>query len=233
MTLAPEGPGSSERAEEGAVRPPLTLWVLRHAEATSGAPAGGGDRARPLTKRGRSDAASLGRRLAAGPGVFGTAAVGAPGGSAPGTGARPVPLPVAMPEVVVCSPAVRTRQTAELVAAALGDVPVVPDERLVRGGEDGVLQAVREVVGSPAGLAVVGHNPTVYALTWSLLAAVETAGTVEPGDRAPGEAGDDRLRLEHHGFPTCTVAALTFPASDWPDVRRGTGRLAALASPPY
>lgn len=234
MTLAPEGPGSSERAEEGAVRPPLTLWVLRHAEATSGAPAGGGDRARPLTKRGRSDAASLGRRLAAGPGVFGTAAVGAPGGSAPGTGARPVPLPVAMPEVVVCSPAVRTRQTAELVAIALDDVPVVPDERLLRGDEETVLQAVHEVSGTPAGVAVVGHNPTVFALTWALLDAPGSGDA--PGRPVGGEAGGeggDRHRLQQHGFPTCTVAAVTFAVPEWTAVRAGTGRLAALASPPY
>lgn len=222
------------RAPTGSPRPPLTLWVLRHAEATSGAPPGGGDRARPLTARGRHDATALGRRLAAGPGVFGTAAARIPTGGQAGERIAAGSLPVAMPEVVVCSPAVRTRQTAELVAIALDDVPVVPDERLLRGDGETVLQAVHEVSGTPAGVAVVGHNPTVFALTWALLDAPGSGDA--PGRPVGGEAGGeggDRHRLQQHGFPTCTVAAVTFAVPEWTAVRAGTGRLAALASPPY
>lgn len=236
MTPASPEAGPRTRTPTGSPRPPLTLWVLRHAEAASGAPPGGGDRARPLTARGRRDATALGRRLAAGPGVFGSAPASTPAGGQAGEGIGAGSLPVAMPEVVVCSPAVRTRETAELVAAALGDVPVVPDERLVRGDEETVLQAVHEVAGAPAGVAVVGHNPTVFALTWALLAVPgpERAPSRSAGGAAEegGEDGD-RHRLEQHGFPTCTVAAVTFAVSAWPAVRTGTGRLAALASPPY
>ena len=48
------------------------MWILRHAKAAAEPPAGGRDRDRPLTARGRRDAAALGARLAAGglmPGV--------------------------------------------------------------------------------------------------------------------------------------------------------------------
>jgi phosphohistidine phosphatase len=236
MTSISPGTGPSTRTPTGSPRPFLTLWVLRHAEAASGSPPGGGDRARPLTARGRRDATALGRRLAAGPGVFGTAVARTPAGGGTGEGAAAGSLSAAMPEVVVCSPAVRTRQTAELVAAGLDDVPIVPDERLLGGDEGTVLQAVHEVAGTPAGVAVVGHNPTVFALTWALLDAPGSGDA--PGRPAGGVAGGegedgDRHRLEQHGFPTCTVAAVTFAVPEWPAVRAGTGRLAALASPPY
>ncbi|MDA8058511.1 MAG: hypothetical protein M0032_11180 [Actinomycetota bacterium] len=240
MTPAASEDRSTGRTPSSPRRPSLTLWVLRHAEAASGAPPGGGDQARPLTRRGRRDATALGRRLAAGPGVFGTGAFDSDraGSDAESVGQPDVGrgagrFPVAMPDVVLCSPAVRTRQTAELVAASLDNVAVVPDVRLLRGGEEAALQAIREVAGTPRGVAVVGHNPTVFALTWGLLAGPEPEGSTARRQNAANQVGDDRHHLEQHGFPPCTVVALTFACSQWMALRAGTGRLAALASPPY
>ena len=92
--------GHHEGMESAEGAPIRYLWLLRHGKAASAAPRGGSDRDRPLTGRGRRDAAALGARLSGGvllPGVE--------------------ELPA--PQLVVSSSAVRTRQTADLVAHAL------------------------------------------------------------------------------------------------------------------
>src|ERR1700730_6188441 len=82
------------------------LWLLRHGKAASDAPWGGSDRERPLTARGRRDASALGKR------IF---------NEKPPLGLDDV----ARPELAICSAAVRTRQTAELVVKEMGtDVPL-------------------------------------------------------------------------------------------------------------
>lgn len=112
----------------------LTLLVLRHAEA---APQGDepGDRARPLTKRGRHQADAMARHLVdEGP----------------------------APDVVLCSPALRTRQTADaLVDAGLrAEVRIV--EALYHGGTADYLREARACE-APCVL-IVAHNPTCAAI---------------------------------------------------------------------
>jgi phosphohistidine phosphatase len=60
---------------------------------------------------------------------------------------------------VVCSPFVRARETAAILAGATG-APVSEDHRLAAGASDGagLLALVRE---APAGAALVGHNPEI------------------------------------------------------------------------
>ena len=116
------------------------LWVLRHGKAARNAPAGGGDKERPLTARGRRDATALGHRLAAGVGVFGL---------------RGVPVP----EVALCSSAVRTRQTADLVLEAMGgDVRLEALHSLYGANPDTVLGYVRELDDGFTSALLVGHN---------------------------------------------------------------------------
>ena len=71
---------------------PKTLVIMRHAEADM--PWGTGDFDRPLTRRGREQAPAAGRWLL----EHG-----------------------AVPEMILCSAALRTRQTCTWVADALGD----------------------------------------------------------------------------------------------------------------
>jgi phosphohistidine phosphatase len=181
------------------------LWLLRHAKAASDAPWGGSDRERPLTGRGRRDATALGQRLAAG------------GTPLPGVEERPTP------EQIICSAAVRTRQTADLVVRGLGTpLPREAYKSLYEAQPDLVLQYVREVDGGVHSLLVVGHNPTIYQLVWELLANRDDDGSV--GDRAA---------LELHGFPTCALAVLALSVGAWEDVAAGCGRLVGLFKPPY
>ena len=189
---------------DGTIPPPRRyLWMLRHAKAATGSP--GGDHARPLTERGRRDAAALASRLTAGAGAL--AMVGPDGEDIP------------PPELVVCSTAVRTTETAALALTAPGGVaPEVRRERAVYGASvPTALGVLRELGDAPPSVVLVGHNPTAFSLTWELL---------DP-------TGGGRERLEAHGFPTCTLAVVALPAASWAEVELSTGRLCGVASPPY
>jgi phosphohistidine phosphatase len=71
-------------------------------------------------------------------------------------------------QVVVTSPLVRARQTAEPVAEALG-VPLVEDDRL--GGGALTLRALMGIVadaGDPEGIVFVGHEPDLSEIIGEL-----------------------------------------------------------------
>ena len=127
------------------------LWLLRHGKAASDPPSGGSDQERPLTARGRRDATALGARLA---------------GEQPVLGLEGVPPP----ELAVCSAAVRTRQTADLVAEAMGGrLPVESNPTLYGADPDLFLRYVREIDEGVGSALFVGHNPTVVEVAWLLL----------------------------------------------------------------
>ncbi len=174
------------------------LWILRHAKATE-ATSGVGDRYRTLAERGRRDAAALGARLASDHPPFGL----------PG---------LVRPDTALCSAAVRTVQTADLVLAELADrVPLDAYQSLYEAEPDIVLTYVREVDEHVRSVLVVGHNPTMFHLAWDLLA----------------EGSEDRSRLEARGFPTCALAVVGLGNDGWEDIAARQGRLLGLFTPPY
>jgi len=185
------------------------LWLVRHGKAARDAPGGAGDEQRPLTERGRRDATALGRRLAAGTGVFG------------------IDAPV--PEVALCSAAVRTGQTAELVNRAMDDrLPVEAFRSLYGAVPETVLRYVREIDDGVRSALVVGHNPTMYELAWQLVGPAAT-----PDDPEDGAGADDRSVLRSHGFPTCALAVVALDIVSWEECVEGCGSLAGVFSPPY
>ncbi len=184
--------------------PSRHLWLLRHGKAASDAPWGGSDRDRPLTGRGRRDADALGRRLA---------------GSGPVLGMKKVPRP----QLVVCSSAVRTRQTAGLVVKAMGaDIPLDSFDALYGAETDLVLRYIREIDEEVGSVLVVGHNPTLYQLAWELLT-----------DRGSDRSESDRAALESHGFPTCALAVLDLGETAWEDTADECAVLTGAFKPPY
>ncbi|MGH3682482.1 MAG: SixA phosphatase family protein [Natronosporangium sp.] len=118
-----------------------SLVLLRHAKADT--PRGVADEDRPLSARGQADARAAGAWLAS----------------------RQVP------ELVLCSPAKRTRQTWHAVATKLpaDAAPVVRYEpRLYLGDPDSLLAAVREVADPVTRVLMIGHNPTLSQLAFEL-----------------------------------------------------------------
>jgi phosphohistidine phosphatase len=210
------------------------LWLLRHAKAVTEPPRGGTDHDRPLAPRGRRDADALGRHLG-------------------DTGDHLGLLAGDLPELVLCSTAVRTVETADGVLGHLASRPQVLHVRALYGASpDDVLEQVSVVQDERRSIMVVGHNPTVEALVLELLAAatngasvvddrpgamVSGAGAAAPrpeGDgRHPGRARGKALqRLERRGFPTCGLAVFRFSGT-WQAVLREPPTVAGLFFPPY
>jgi phosphohistidine phosphatase len=115
------------------------LLLIRHAKAERH---GEVDIERRLAKRGRADAAAIGRWLT----EHGL-----------------------IPDRIVVSPATRARETWQLAADAAGVTakPVV-DERIYRNTVDDLLQAVAQTPRGVRTLAIVGHNPSMEDLAVAL-----------------------------------------------------------------
>lgn len=146
------------------------------------------DQERPLAKRGRRDAPVAGRWL----GRSGY-----------------------LPDAVICSTALRARETWELVAeglaeAADGAAPLVRYEpRVYEATVLGLLMLVREFPAEWRTALIVGHNPAMAELTVGL-----TAPPPEPPS----------------AFPTAAVAVLGLP-DDWASAASGEARLLDFAVP--
>jgi len=113
--------------------------VLRHAKADR--PGGVADLDRPLTGRGHADAAAAGAWLAA----------------------RSY-----RPDLVLCSPAKRTRQTWRAVSLALtgsGQPEVRYESPLYDAGVAEALDLVQKAPHTARTVLLVGHNPTVSILS--------------------------------------------------------------------
>jgi phosphohistidine phosphatase len=116
------------------------------------------------------------------------------------------------PELVLCSTAVRTRQTLELVAPGLGDPRVEFDEAIYGATAGGLVGMLRSVPDEVESVLVIGHNPGLQGL------ALELAST---GARLPQLATK---------FPTCAVATLAV-AGPWSALDEGDAELTAYVTP--
>ena len=115
------------------------------------------------------------------------------------------------PDLVLCSPARRARQTWSLVARTLGEAIEVKElQSLYLGAPSRLLEAIRRAPEAAGCVMLVGHNPGMENL------AMAIAG---PQSKAKALA---RLNSK---FPTCALAEIEFSADRWSDVDRGEGRL--------
>jgi phosphohistidine phosphatase len=162
------------------------LVVLRHAK--SDWPVGVADRDRPLGRRGQRDAPAAGRWIAEHVGV---------------------------PDAVWCSPARRTKETWELLAAQLGGSPPVEfDERIYEAGVSDLVEVLRETAKGSSSVLLVGHNPGVQELVLAL---------------AGGQRSEVQMLAETK-FPTSGVALLDVNGP-WRELAAGSARLADFAVP--
>jgi phosphohistidine phosphatase len=156
------------------------LALLRHAKSSWDDP-DLDDHDRPLNARGRRAAAQIGRYLQ----QRGIA-----------------------PAVVLCSSAVRTRQTLLLLQLS-GDPQVVYETELYGAGASQMLQRLRRLDDTVPSVLLIGHNPGMHDLAVALT-----------GDR---DAIAD--------FPTAALAELSAPIARWPDLDLGTATLERLITP--
>jgi phosphohistidine phosphatase len=116
------------------------------------------------------------------------------------------------PDLILCSSAVRTRQTVQWIAPALPpDVPVLTEDRLYLAGPDELLGRLREVDDGVPSILLVGHNPGLHHLAVALL---------PPHDRA-------RIPT----FPTAALAVLDLGNRRWAELGPATTRFASFVTP--
>jgi phosphohistidine phosphatase len=170
-----------------------TLHLLRHAKSDWDDP-DLPDLDRQLNERGRRDALALGEYL----------------------------LPSAVrPRLVLCSPAVRTRQTLDLVSAGLGlQARVVVAGGLYAASVGTLWQqalALPDFVSDSAAdeALFVGHNPGLHELA-AALAGATTGKTV--------------ARLQKK-LPTCALATLRWDTDSWAKIDLTTAELTGYTTP--
>lgn len=164
-----------------------TLYLLRHAKSSWDEPLP--DHERPLSTRGVRDARAAGHLLAV-------------------RGWRP--------DLVLCSTAVRTRQTwqrAHAAGADAGEVRYV--EEIYAASADRLITLVRATAEEVGSLMLIGHAPGLPDLAESL-------------GRRP-EPGDAWARMDAK-YPTAGLTVLQVPAS-WADTAPGRAELDAFEVP--
>lgn len=160
------------------------LYLLRHAKSDWDAEYSD-DHDRPLDRRGKDAAALVGRWLAA---------LGE------------------LPDAVLCSTAVRARDTVERAMAAGGwSRPVALSRQLYLTAPEEVLAEIRNTEDPIRRLLVAGHQPVWAELTGELIASGEPGASLK--------------------FPTAALARIDFEAESWRDVAPGRGALKWLVTP--
>jgi len=165
------------------------LYLLRHAKAVPADPALE-DFDRQLAPRGLDDAAAMAAYLA-------------------GQDMRP--------QLLLVSPAARTRQTAELVLPAKARADYRDALYLAEPGK--ILKLLQETVDALESVMVVGHNPGLEHVA-GLLAR-------EPVRRKEKKRHD----ILEEKFPTAALAVLDFVVEHWRDLAPGEGKLVDFVRP--
>jgi phosphohistidine phosphatase len=111
-----------------------------------------------------------------------------------------------IPQMIVTSPALRTKTTAEIFA----DHFLLPDpginKKIYEASQQALLHVINQLPGQNDFVALVGHNPGIAQILYYLT----------------GEA------REVH---TSTVALIEFETDDWASVSRDTGKLVYYSWP--
>jgi phosphohistidine phosphatase len=117
------------------------------------------------------------------------------------------------PQLVICSPALRARQTLEGLGDSIGDARVEIDPTIYDAHESDLLEALRKVEPEIESTMMIGHNPSIERL--ALLLAAESPLL-------------DDLRRK---YPTGALASLTFEVANWRELRAGGAELTEFVKP--
>jgi phosphohistidine phosphatase len=163
-----------------------TLHLLRHAKS-SWADTGLADHDRPLAPRGRRSAQKIAEHLR---------------------------QQSVSPATVLCSSAIRSRETLALVAPALGRKTTIEvEDELYAAPVEALLQRLRRIPDLITSVMLIGHNPGLQDLALTL---------------AGRGAKLERLR---EGFPTAALVTLRIPAASWRELGPGDAELVDYVVP--
>jgi phosphohistidine phosphatase len=163
-----------------------TVFLMRHAKSSWDDPQLA-DQDRPLTSRGRKAAARMGEYM------------------------RDADL---RPSIVLCTSALRVRQTLELLRPALPEKTTVKVEpRLYSAGSKELLTRIRRLSPAATSVLVVGHNPAMQDLVLGL------------ASKSP------KLNAIRNKFPTAALAVLDAPIDEWRQLVPGQASLVHFVTP--
>lgn len=156
------------------------IYLLRHAKAVPTLP-GIRDFDRPLEEKGSARAAALGETMLA----HGL-----------------------VPDRIICSTSVRTRQTLQAIAALLPfEIETDFSAALYDGGPEAYFEAIHAARDAKS-VMLIGHNPMTEDAAVALC----------------GHGDQEQLTRMRHGFPTCGFAAIDL-AGSLETAARGNGTL--------
>ncbi len=165
------------------------IYLLRHAQAL---PAEGGrDFDRHLSPKGLDDARALGKFMAS---------------------------KFYAPEVVVCSAAVRTRETLKVVSDGFGEDFTGKtgfSDKVYEGHKADYFTMIQNTNDDHGSLLLVGHNPTIYELAGFLSAKGQNAV----------------LERLSQGYQPASLSVINAPIDSWGDINPDECVLEALVSP--
>lgn len=164
------------------------LLLLRHAKSSWDMPTLR-DYERPLSARGQRACAVMGRLIAD---------------------------VVGLPDLIVCSGAVRTRATLERISAQWPSTPPVRfSDEIYEAEPQSILQALRREGMDAPSVMVIGHNPGLEDLSRALIATSD----------------DEARRALETKFPTGALAVLEGAPSRWEELATNTLHLSAFYTP--
>jgi phosphohistidine phosphatase len=152
-----------------------TLFLMRHAKSDWGH-FGLADRDRPLNERGRRDAPFMAKQL--------------------------LDRQVGTLDLLICSPALRTRTTAALVAQTLGydAAQIRIEDELYEASRENYFAVIKRLDSTLNRVLILGHNNTITDVVNSL---------------SPQYISE---------LPTAGIVALHFNVKDWTDATRATAK---------
>jgi phosphohistidine phosphatase len=165
--------------------PTRRVYVLRHAKSSWDDPSLS-DHDRPLNRRGLRAAKAMARH-------FKEARI--------------------EPQLVLCSTAVRARQTLEGIEPALGTRASSVEPELYGAGARTLIDRLRVLPAGVSSVMLIGHNPGLQELVLGL---------------AVPSAARDRVALK---FPTAALATLSFNGAGWHGLVPGGAELEAYVRP--
>ena len=165
------------------------ISLLRHADAADRNP-DVSDVDRPLTARGRNDAVLMGGYLAERD---------------------------HLPDLALCSPSARTRETLDCVCSRLSEPPrrVFRDDIYNAAGPQQLLDAVQALPDDCDHVLLVGHNPSMHQFSLALAAVSD--------DSALGELAKK--------FSKGALAQFDVEIDDWRQCELASGRLVGFTRP--
>ncbi len=159
----------------------LRLYIMRHAKSSWAVP-GARDVHRELNERGLSDLKKVSK-------VFENESI--------------------LPEKILCSSAIRTRQTLDAIVDVFDNDPeIVFTEKLYSSGLSEYIDIISATKDAKS-LLIIGHN--------SMCGSLATALT--------GSGDSSELEKIAYKYPTAAISIIDFELDDWSQVIKGSGNL--------